>query len=165
MRFTQDGTQDLTFGTMGMLTNVVGRWTVDVAVMADKIVVSSLDSYSAYIQRFLNDGRLDPSFTTITIPLTVNPYSFGPATSIAIQPDGKILIGGDRYVYCSIARFLENGSVDTSFGASGVVTSPPGRFCRFYDISLQPDGKILATGDADGVHGVYPVVIRYLGDE
>jgi uncharacterized delta-60 repeat protein len=50
--------------------------------------------------------------------------------SLAIQPDGKILLGGfcsngSNYDFC-IARFNSNGTLDTSFGTGGKVIQPIG---------------------------------------
>ena len=51
-------------------------------------------------------------------------------SSMAIQPDGRILLGG----YCVVAgsnnfcmaRLLDNGTLDTSFGTGGKVTTAIG---------------------------------------
>ncbi len=91
-------------------------------------------SYQAKAQ-----GQLDGTFQVGTGPNQ-------PVEAIAVQPDGKILIGGG-FTFCNgvarpgIARLNEDGSLDTSFdpgqGANGVVR----------DIAIRPDGKILIAGD------------------
>jgi uncharacterized delta-60 repeat protein len=71
--------------------------------------------------------------------------------SLAIQPDGKILLGGScynesNYDFC-IARFNSNGTLDTSFGIKGKVILPIGSDSDFGDsLAIQPDGKILLGG-------------------
>ncbi|MEZ5307283.1 MAG: delta-60 repeat domain-containing protein [Pyrinomonadaceae bacterium] len=50
------------------------------------------------------------------------------AESVAVAPDGKVLLGGWTIapaVYGDFLalRFLESGSLDTSFGTGGIVTS------------------------------------------
>ncbi len=71
--------------------------------------------------------------------------------SLAIQPDGKILLGG----YCRgvsnddfcIARFNPNGTLDTTFRSSGKVIQPIGSGHDFgQSLAIQPDGKILLGG-------------------
>ena len=67
--------------------------------------------------------------------------------SLAIQPDGKILLGG----YCSydfcIARFNSDGTLDTSFGTGGKVIQPIGSGNDWgQSLAIQPDGKILLGG-------------------
>lgn len=70
----------------------------------------------------------------------------GPVNAVAVQTDGKVLIGGDFNIVDGngrnrIARLNTDGSVDMGFlpllGANGTVR----------DIALQADGKILIAGD------------------
>ena len=57
------------------------------------------------------------------------------ARSVALQPDGKIIVGGSV-----VARYNGDGTLDTSFGEGGrAVFDATG-------LALQPDGKILAAG-------------------
>jgi uncharacterized delta-60 repeat protein len=90
------------------------------------------------IARINADGSLDPTFNPGT-------GANGPVESFALQPDGKILIGGYFTSYNGnarnyIARLNADGSLDATFnpgtGASSLVES----------IVLQPDGKILIGG-------------------
>jgi uncharacterized delta-60 repeat protein len=67
---------------------------------------------------------------------------------VAVQPDGKILAAAAGFAGGSIGRFNTDGSVDTTFGSDGFVTSKsigsgPGILNAF---ALQPDGNILITG-------------------
>ena len=87
---------------------------------------------------FAAAGDLDPSF---------NPGS-GPDIDVnttAVQPDGKVVIGG-RFTTVNgiarnyVARLNANGSVDTTFD---VGSGPSG---EVYAVALQPDGKILIGG-------------------
>ena len=49
-------------------------------------------------------------------------FSDGGATSVAIQPDGKILIGGtSTSANFALARFNSNGILDSTFSADGKV--------------------------------------------
>jgi uncharacterized delta-60 repeat protein len=101
-----------------------------------------------------------------TLDGTYNPGSGANSrvASIALQPDGKVLIGGDFTTFnganCNhIARLNSDGSLDTSFsvgsGANGGVSS----------IAVQSDGNILIGGDFTLVNGVTrPRVARLYGD-
>jgi len=69
----------------------------------------------------------------------------------AVQPDGKILIGGffgvvDGASRPFIARLNADGSLDAGFN--------PGANNNVYTIAVQPDGKILMGGLFDAVGGV-----------
>jgi uncharacterized delta-60 repeat protein len=73
-------------------------------------------NYDFCIARFNSDGTLDTTFGSngIVIQPIGSRDDFG--ISLAIQPDGKILLGGYcGYNFC-IARFSSNGTLDTSFG-------------------------------------------------
>src|SRR5439155_5729866 len=76
-------------------------------------------------------GQLDPTFGTggsVIIPFDLNGGNYDQATSVLIQPDGKLLVGGQAVAGASgvsqdmeLVRLNPNGSFDTSFGNSGVV--------------------------------------------
>ena len=73
--------------------------------------------------------------------------------AIAVQPDGKILVGGSTTVLdpdfdqrLALARYNPNGTLDTTFGSGGrVVTDLPGNTEEIRDIAVQPDGKIVVA--------------------
>jgi len=99
-----------------------------------------------HIARLNTDGSLDTTFNPGTG--TDNDIS-----SIAIQPDGKILIGGDFDVYNgitrnSIARLNPDGSLDPSFdpgtGGNGPVKT----------IVILNDGKLLIGGCFNTFNGL-----------
>jgi uncharacterized delta-60 repeat protein len=149
---------DPTFGTLGKLTTpgTYGAFDMDLAP-GDKIVAvgygnlagdSTLD-YEVHAARYLSDGSLDDTFGTSGLAsVDFGGSSFGWA--IAAQPDGKILVGGhDSGVngVLSMARFNEDGSIDTDFGTSGVVHfTLDGRIGQIKDLHVLPDGRILAAG-------------------
>ncbi|SDA89029.1 delta-60 repeat domain-containing protein, partial [Algoriphagus alkaliphilus] len=98
-----------------------------------------------YIARINADGSLDTSFNPGT-------GANGTVLSMVLQPDGKILIGGNFTSYNGttrnyIARINADGSLDTSFN--------PGTGANFtvWSMVLQPDGKILIGGDFTGYNG------------
>ena len=100
------------------------------------------------LARLNSNGSLDTSFVPPTFPNTG-------IYSLAIQPDGKILIGGTFVVLGSqpqesIARLNTNGSIDDTF-LIGVGTSQGD---DVEDIVLQPNGKILIGGSINSVNGI-----------
>ena len=86
--------------------------------------------------------------------------------SLAIQLDGKILLGGhcddgDNINFC-IARFNSNGTLDNSFGTGGKVIPHIGSFVNFgYSLAIQLDGKILLGGSCQGVSNLDFCIARF----
>ncbi len=100
------------------------------------------------IARLNTDGTLDATFDPGT--------GTGPAISevqlfaIALQPDGKMVIGGHFSNYNGtttghIARLNANGSLDPTFDVgTGVAHQSVTPYVR--DLALQPDGKVVLVG-------------------
>ena len=74
------------------------------------------------VVRMNPDGTLDSTFNgTGMATISVGTQAFGEA--VALQPDGKILVGGRAFVKGGtedvVARLNANGSLDTTFGNTG----------------------------------------------
>jgi uncharacterized delta-60 repeat protein/CSLREA domain-containing protein len=115
------------------------------------------------ILRLNADGTLDNTFVAAGSS-TASPD--GPAVScIAVQPDGKIVIGGGFFDFggvtnTRILRLNADGSVDASFtSATGLSLAPS-------DILLQPDGKLVVGGQWAGNDTPYgeKAIVRLNGD-
>jgi uncharacterized delta-60 repeat protein len=157
-RLNADGSLDTSFNPGTGLNRSVSS----VALQPDgKVLINS--GFTAVngtnlnqIVRLNADGGLDSSFNPVT-------DAGGFVRSIALQSDGKVLIGGsfsllNGTIYSKIARLNANGSLDNSFN--------PGRSAGYVlTIALQPDGKMLICGDFTTVNGVVrPHVARLYGD-
>jgi uncharacterized delta-60 repeat protein len=111
-------------------------------------------------------GHLDPTFGNGGVVTTdfgnqTQASNLATATGATIQPDGKILVcggvpGSQGFVIAAVVRYEANGSLDKSFGTSGIVTIPSLEGVPFTSITLQPDGKILAVAG-----GFTASVVRY----
>lgn len=93
-------------------------------------------------------GTLDNTFNDSGKVLN---YDFGVVRATAIQPDGKILVGGEIFTTelhaFTIVRYLPDGTVDESFGDNGKVqTAIAGGGVGIYNLSVLKSGKILAAG-------------------
>jgi uncharacterized delta-60 repeat protein len=93
-------------------------------------------------------GCLDPSFGTQGVAaFSIPPNQFaGTANDLAFQADGKLLVAGPSWPNAVVARYNTDGSLDTSYGASGYLTLPPSdaSITNFVNaIALQPDGSLL----------------------
>src|SRR5262249_34161670 len=78
----------------------------------------------------------------------------GVAKAIAVQSDGRIVVGGATSSAAGLspafARYLPSGAPDPLFGVNGKNTFDlPGTSGTVNDLALQSDGKIVAVGDAD----------------
>jgi uncharacterized delta-60 repeat protein len=129
--------------------------------------------------RYLPDGRLDPSFgkegiahLDLSVPGSSTGGESAEASALAIQPDGKILIGGSYDPNLSVhsdlevvlARLNSDGTLDSGFGGTRVEGGRPGEVIAIARKSLRAitlqGGKILVGGQ--GAQGGY--VARYNPD-
>src|SRR5580704_7743317 len=111
-------------------------------------------------------GHLDPTFGNGGIVTTDfgdqnQPSNAATANAVLIQPDGKILVcggvpGSRDFPVPAVARYRTNGSLDKSFGTSGIATIPSIEDMPLTAIALQTDGKIVASASN--------YVIRYSPD-
>jgi uncharacterized delta-60 repeat protein len=95
-------------------------------------------------------GDLDPTFSGDGKELTsIRVSAYGNA--VAIQSDGRIVAVGGSYAGAggthdfALARYMPDGSLDTSFDGDGKLTTDLGGGVA-YSVALQPDGKIVAAG-------------------
>ncbi|HEX5221785.1 MAG TPA: hypothetical protein VFZ59_19630, partial [Verrucomicrobiae bacterium] len=103
------------------------------------------------IGRINNDGTLDQAFNPQLVP---PPGRGGAASSLVLQPDRKILVGG---VFNSLAghntsfigRLNTNGTADTTF----TVSVAGGSYPEVFSLALQADGKIVLGGTFTSVNG------------
>ncbi len=182
LRFLADGRTDSSFGANGIVISTFGSYgqgANDIAIQQDeKIVITGTYQRNAqfeidaFVARYNSDGSLDVTFGDGG---TAFVYNIWMPTTIALQKDGKILIGGsdefvgDFHQHFFLARFNLDGELDSSFNKTGIVITAfdnDGAFIQ--EIALQPDGKIVAAGSAGqpGWNGVIPyiAVARYNTD-
>lgn len=86
-----------------------------------------------------------------------------------VQPDGKVLVAGagdnGNDYDLLLARYLNDGTVDASFGSNGSISFPVGSSDEtLYDLALQPDGKIVGAGGVVMSSDADMVAIRLLPD-
>ena len=168
------GDLDLTFGGTGKVTTTVGTNSSatgqGVAVQSDgKIVVAGSSQNSGFnddfaVVRYNADGSLDTSFNgtgKVTTPIgTSDDFGY----SVAMQSDGKIVVAG--YVALNgqdfgVVRYNTNGSLDTTFGGTGKVTTDFGGFDIGQSVAVQSDGKIVVAGSSGSTSGSNFALARY----
>lgn len=92
-------------------------------------------------------GKLDPTFATggiFTDSVGQFPGEPNFAIAVAIQGDGKIVVGGSIGFTAAVLRLNGNGTLDSTFGTGGVVTiNVPTD--QVIGVAVQPNGKIVAA--------------------
>jgi uncharacterized delta-60 repeat protein len=104
-------------------------------------------------------GDLDPTFGGGDGIVTTDFGGTDPAWAVAVQPDGKIVVAGGSKDF-ELARYNEDGSLDTSFGGDGKVTTDFGGDDAANAVVVQPNGEIVAAGEA----GPFFALARYEKD-
>ena len=96
-------------------------------------------------------GQLDPTFGLDGVATTQFGTTSNSATSVALQPDGRIVVAGTSDDgHFALARFNADGSLDASFGVGGkAVIDVGGYFETAACVAVEPDGRIVAAGSTD----------------
>lgn len=129
-RLTEDGKID--DGYVGAVVEEVQ--VRDIARQSDGQVIavgrryldSDVDAWQLAVYRVLADGSLDTTFAGEGL-FTLSPEEHGKrqvATSVVLDPDGRIVIAGSRDDNVIVLRLLPDGSFDDSFGTGGIVVGP-----------------------------------------
>lgn len=152
---------DATFGTGGLAsTSLTMHWQPPYAAVAiqqdGKILAAGEDATAGRwrLTRFNTDGTLDTTFGTGGFVVTPFAGSSGAIPrKILVQPDGRILVGGESINGTSaaalVARYHANGTLDTSFDADGVSTV--GNTVGWVaDMGLRSDGKLWLAIEFNG---------------
>jgi uncharacterized delta-60 repeat protein len=179
-RYNTNGSLDTTFGNNGIVINIdgfLGSIGNSVAIQNDKIYVAgsggtiSDPTVNFTVVRLNEDGTLDTTFNGVGFVKT----DIGTTSLIneIIVTDNAIYAGGQSTIagitYFTVAKYNLNGSLDTTFNASGSGSGVPGVVVtqidastdsRINDIVLQ-DGKIVAVGQTN-IAGVTQIALaRY----
>ncbi len=162
-RFNADGTLDTSFGTDGLVSFDAGSFDDEGSTLLiqpdGKLVVmwnpgSNADS-PPLLARFTSDGSPDATFGDEGKVAVVPPEGRFRASALALQPDGKIVVGGGGSG-ALLTRYTADGMLDVTFGSEGWVIANANVVPRHAaSVALQPDGRIVVTGNA-GICNAYP---------
>jgi uncharacterized delta-60 repeat protein len=174
-RFNADGGLDMGFGANGRLvTDAYNISDVEILRQPDgKIIVAGggWGSGSALkIIRFNPNGTVDAGYGTGGVTNLSIPEWYTP--TIALQPDGKLIVSGynssDNYPTPPLKRLNADGSVDASFVADhGEMVTRACLNCTQHPtkILLLPDGKFYLVGYKLGSNGITAITAtRYLSN-
>jgi len=163
LRILPDGTPDSTFGIHGWAVTDLGtqyEFPNCVALQDDGKIIAAGKKVGTPLSdmamvRYHPDGRVDSLFGNDGIVET-NIREEDEAFSIAIQPDGQIILAGFASISASgdfaVTRYNPDGTLDKFFGEGGkVITDIDGVNASDFikAMVLLPDGKILVVGNAN----------------
>ena len=99
------------------------------------------------------DGSLDATFDTDGMLRTDIGGALDQAQGVAIQSNGKIVAAGYAYTGSyndfAVVRYNTDGSLDTTFGTGGKVTTPIGvTDDQAEAVAIQSNGKIVVAGSS-----------------
>jgi uncharacterized delta-60 repeat protein len=173
-RLLPSGALDPTFGAGGVVrpsrpgSQIAGA----LALLPDGRILVAADSDDPDARRILllrldPDGAPDPTFGTAGVALApigdVDPYlgTRERSLSLALMPDGRALVAADDIKQDTprpvLARFLDDGALDPTFGALGEATlaipagpdwkpSKGDASTQITTLALTHDGKLLVSG-------------------
>jgi len=174
VRYTADGLLDTTFGTGGVVVTAIvsGNDTpYTVAVLTDGKIIAAGYSYNGSnedfaLVRYIAGGSLDTTFGTGGIVTTAIGTGNDTVSGLAIQADGKIVTAGTSYngtkSYFALARYNTGGTLDSTFGTGGIVTTAIGtKVDSVHSVAIQADGRIVAAGVSSNGSNFDIAVVRY----
>lgn len=173
-RYLPDGALDPSFGTGGIVTtSFAGTGEARcVRIQPDGRIVAAgtagpPGNPDFAVARYLENGSPDPAFHGSGSLLTSVSSFADAAFSLAIQPDGKLVVAGTRSDSTganediAVVRYLADGSLDPAFSGGIVVTAPGALRDTAGTVIVQPDGKIVIVGSTQTATGNDFLVIRF----
>jgi uncharacterized delta-60 repeat protein len=163
-RYTSNGMLDPTFGQGG--TVVFDGGSLDERILALVITpdggllaggyVNGEKRSDLLLAKLRPDGSLLSGFGTTEKGISINDLGTHSerVSSLVVQPDGKVVAGGQTAVAnnadFAVFRYAADGAFDEAFGQAGVASFDfDGREDRVQAVALQDDGKILAVGHSE----------------
>lgn len=183
-RYNSDGSLDTSFGSDGKVTGDFGELDA-IAVQNDgKIIAAGFTLIGTgfkivtawALTRYNSDGSIDASFGEggkISSEFFSDNFFFSGTNvrAVVVQSDGKIVAAGSafdpiaRKTLFALARYSSDGSLDTSFGSGGKVTTAILDSSSAMALAIQSGGKIVVAGSA-GPKDAFPgfAVAHYNSD-
>ena len=165
-RFTADGILDRDFAGGGLVTMNAPGHDEDVcravrvlrsgglAIGGFTLLPNNPHGAHAFLAaQFASDGGLDPTFGNggFVFDGVGNTDGGGvdsKANYLAVQPDGKLILGGFSGASPSILRLLTDGGPDSTFGTDGVFSDP--LQAEIMSVAVLPNSELLAPLSSTG---------------
>lgn len=157
----QPGILDPAFGTGGItITDISGTSDIisDLLIRPDgKIVTVCSHSvpmgWSVMLARYTTAGVLDSTFGTNGVVISDFGGTLEFAYTGALTVSGGIVVCGSSDDKMMMARYLENGTLDSSFDGDGVLIDATWESDPGFAMTQQPDGKVLVYGQRNEGNG------------
>jgi len=169
LRYNTNGSLDSTFGSGGIVETddgAVDNYLFAVALQSDGKILAGGGTSGAggVVARYSSTGALDATYDGDGLASVV-----GNVQSLLVQVDGKLIAAGHVNLSGTddlfVARLLDSGAPDMSFGVGGTTVSPIGTGNdRAWDATLQSDGKIVLAGSIYSGSQSNALLARYQGD-
>ncbi|RKY93896.1 MAG: hypothetical protein DRQ13_08900, partial [Ignavibacteriae bacterium] len=175
-RYLQNGEMDYDFGNLGVIhklkMNLEGEVNSVVIQKDDKIIVvgysisPTTNNEEITLVRFTENGKVDKSFGNKGLIVTEISSEKEVGESIAIQPDGKIVVVGTTQHNPSfdivLVRYDEYGNLDPYFGIGGIVITDINSGLDIgKSIVIQSDGKLIVSGFTYVGNKFFMTLLRY----
>ena len=175
------------FGAAGVARVLSGWLDVQVRALvidgARRIIVAGScrsttapNYYQFCLTRLTGSGTIDTTYGTGGIVTTdFATTTWDQIEAATLQPDGKLVVAGGCHYgdpvtsqdggIC-LARYLDNGSLDTTFDGDGKVLTNPnvGRLDTANAVHVLSDGKLLVSGTCNDGSAAKACIARYLDD-
>jgi uncharacterized delta-60 repeat protein len=178
VRLNIDGTLDNSFGINGKITTDFSN-RLDLCESAfiqpdGKIVLGGIsysngsmgDDADIAVLRYNVDGSLDNTFNNDGKVITAFGLADDKAYSVALQPDGKILLAGSTNngtdLDAVLARYTSSGMLDNTFQSGHVTLNFGSSTDEAKSVVVQPDGKIIIAGYTYNGNDFDIVLARYI---
>ncbi|GAB5400379.1 MAG: hypothetical protein Aureis2KO_19640 [Aureisphaera sp.] len=181
MRLNVDGSPDATFGDNGLLIETFLGFSsrlADVTILPNDDILAigqtGLASGVGAIAmiKYKEDGTPDLSFGDNGYVLT-NVSGLQAGKGMFVEVNGNILVVGETRTDLDglrnviVTRYLENGTLDNSFGDEGVVITSVHESSNIDEyptaVSVRENGKIMVAGFSSDGSGSMPFAIQYDG--
>ncbi|HVN61828.1 MAG TPA: hypothetical protein VMT59_11215 [Gaiellaceae bacterium] len=184
-RLDADGSLDATFGHGGIVETPVDSLdtrvtslalqpdgALDVAGDVAKPSTSLRKSVGFVLARYNEDGSIDSGFGRNGVVTTIMGVGNSYASALALQADGKLIVAGGGHGF-RLARYTADGSLDSTFGSGGMVTTHVGSAYSTgvpwalseyaAGLAVQPSGRIVAVGVSANLPNRFASHISLLG--
>ena len=175
-RYDSTGKLDSTFNGSGFVTtdfNNTGEPAMNVTIDNNgKIVAAGFayngTDYDFALARYKDDGSLDALFGTNGL-VTTDLGGDDRISAVAVDSNGNIVVvgrtGSASHYNIAFARYNADGTLDNTFGASGIVTIDFGTADdRAREIAFDSDDKLVIVGKTGASGSSNFVVMRYNSD-